>query len=61
MVIKHDDGLLTVYTDISGLIVKKGDRVSRGQKIAIVGVGTPSFLHFEVRKGLVSVDPDDYI
>jgi len=31
------------------------------KKIAKVGTGTPSFLHFEVRKGLVSVDPDDYI
>ena len=61
LVIKHVDGLLTVYTNISELIVKKGDRVIRGQKIAIVGTGTPSFLHFEVRRGLVSVDPDDYI
>jgi len=26
-----------------------------------VRAGTPSFLHFEVRKGLESVDPDDYI
>jgi len=26
-----------------------------------VRAGTPSFLHFEVRKGLDSVDPDDYI
>ena len=61
LVIKHVDGILTVYTNIDGLTVKKGDRVNRGQKIATVGTGTPSFLHFEVRKGLVSVDPDDYI
>ena len=61
LVIKHADGILTVYTNIDGLTVKKGDRVNRGQKIAKVGTGTPSFLHFEVRKGLVSVDPDDYI
>ena len=61
LVIKHADGILTVYTNIDGLTVKKGDRVNRGQKIAKVGTGTPSFLHFEVRKGLVSVDPDNYI
>ena len=61
LVIKHVDGLLTVYTNIDDLIVKKGEQVIRGQKIAIVGAGTPSFLHFEVRRGLVSVNPDDYI
>ena len=61
LVIKHADGLLTVYTNIDGLRVKKGEQVRRGQKIAIVGAGTPSFLHFEVRRGLVSVNPDDYI
>ena len=61
LVIKHLDGLLTVYTNIGGLTVKKGERVRRGQKIAVIGAGMPSFLHFEVRRGLVSVDPDDYI
>ena len=59
--IKHDEGLLTVYTNIDKLIVKKGDSVTRGQKIAEVNQGSPEFLHFEVRKGLESVDPDDYI
>ena len=61
LVIKHMDGLLTVYTNIDGLVVKKGERVRRGQKIATIGAGIPSFLHFQVRRGLVSVDPDDYI
>jgi murein DD-endopeptidase MepM/ murein hydrolase activator NlpD len=61
LVIKHDEGLLTVYTNIDKLIVKKGDSVARGQKIAEVNQGSPEFLHFEVRKGLESVDPDDYI
>ena len=61
VVIKHADGLLTVYTNIEALSVKKGDAVTRGQEIAKVRAGTPSFLHFEVRKGLDSVDPDDYI
>ena len=61
VVIKHADGLLTVYTNVDSLLVKKGDAVTRGQEIAKVRAGTPSFLHFEVRKGLESVDPDDYI
>lgn len=61
VVIKHADGLLTVYTNIDSLSVKKGDAVTRGQEIAKIRKGAPSFLHFEVRKGLESVDPDDYI
>ena len=61
VVIKHADGLLTVYTNVDNLLVKKGDAVTRGQEIAKVRAGTPAFLHFEVRKGLESVDPDDFI
>ena len=61
VVIKHADGLLTVYTNVDSLLVKKGDAVTRGQEIAKVRSGTPAFLHFEVRKGLESVDPDDFI
>ena len=61
VVIKHADGLLTVYTNIDSLLVKKGDAVTRGQEVAKVRAGTPAFLHFEVRKGLESVDPDDFI
>ena len=61
VVIKHADGLLTVYTNIDSLSVTKGDAVTRGQEIAKIREGAPSFLHFEVRKGLESVDPDDYI
>ncbi|MDG1504689.1 MAG: peptidoglycan DD-metalloendopeptidase family protein [Planktomarina sp.] len=61
VVIRHADGLLTVYTNIDSLSVEKGDAINRGQEIAKIREGAPSFLHFEVRKGLESVDPDDYI
>ena len=61
VVIKHDDGLLTVYTFIDSLTVSKNDTVSRGQTIGKVRDGNPSFLHFEVRQGLQSVDPTDYL
>ncbi len=57
VVIKHDDNYLTVYAGVDNLKVKKGDRVKRGQQIATVRAGDPSFLHFEIRKGLDSVDP----
>jgi murein DD-endopeptidase MepM/ murein hydrolase activator NlpD len=60
IVIKHADNLLTVYTNLADLNVAKGDSVSRGQSIAKVAAGDPSFLHFEVRRGLQSVDPADF-
>lgn len=61
LVIKHANNLLTVYAGVDGLSVVKGDKVTRGQKIAVVRAGTPSFLHFEVRKGLESVDPMQFL
>lgn len=61
VVLKHSDGLLTVYTQMEGLTVEKNDSVSRGQTIGKVRAGSPSFLHFEVRRGLQSLDPSDYL
>jgi LysM repeat protein len=61
VVIKHSDGLLTLYTHLDSLTVEKGDNVSRGQTIGKVRAGDPSFLHFEVRRGLQSVDPASYL
>ncbi|MGJ8624368.1 MAG: peptidoglycan DD-metalloendopeptidase family protein [Yoonia sp.] len=61
VVIKHSDGLLTVYTQLSDLSVAKNDSVSRGQSIGKVRQGNPSFLHFEVRRGLQSLDPTEYL
>ena len=61
VVLKHNDGLLTVYTNISDLSVAKDDQVSRGETLGKVAPGSPSFVHFEVRRGLQSVDPTDYL
>lgn len=61
IVIRHDGGLLTVYAGVDGLTVAKGDTVKRGQTIATVRAGDPAFLHFEVRKGVESVDPMSYL
>jgi murein DD-endopeptidase MepM/ murein hydrolase activator NlpD len=65
ILIKGKDDLITVYAHNSRNLVKKGDRVSRGQKIAEVGAtgrAQGPHLHFEVRsqdsKGrAVAVDP----
>lgn len=61
VVIRHSDGLLTVYTQLQDLAVAKDSTVSRGQTIGKVRSGDPSFLHFEVRRGLQSLDPTDYL
>lgn len=61
LVLKHDNGLLTVYTNIDNVAVKKGDKVGKGQTIAKVRKAATPFVHFEVRKGLESVDPMRYL
>ncbi|SEW17615.1 Murein DD-endopeptidase MepM and murein hydrolase activator NlpD, contain LysM domain [Cognatiyoonia koreensis] len=61
VVIKHPDNLLTVYTNLEGLTVSKDETVSSGKVIGKVRAGSPSFLHFEVRRGLQSVDPADFL
>ncbi len=61
VVIRHANNLLTVYTNLDNLTVEKGAEVTQGQTIGKVRAGNPSFLHFEVRQGLESVDPTSYL
>lgn len=61
VVVKHAGNLLTVYTNLEGLSVSKGDSVTRGGTLGKVKSGDPSFVHFEVRRGLESVDPNDFL
>jgi murein DD-endopeptidase MepM/ murein hydrolase activator NlpD len=64
LLVKHDDGWMTAYAHNSELLVRRGDRVARGQPIAKVGstgnVVTPQ-LHFELRRGKSAVDPQQYL
>lgn len=61
IVVRHNNDLLTVYANVEGITVKKGDRVRRGQKIAALRGGDNAYVHFEVRKGFESVDPEPYL
>lgn len=61
VVIRHASNILTVYTNLDNLRVEKDDQVSQGQVIGKVRAGSPSFLHFEVRDGLESVNPTSYL
>ncbi len=62
IVVRHDRNLLSVYANVDGIKVKKGDRVNRGQSIAALRA-TPeeAYVHFEVRDGFDSVDPLPYL
>ena len=61
IVIKHADNLLTVYSNVGSVAVKKGDQVARGQKLAEIRREGTAALHFEVREGFDSVDPMPYL
>ena len=64
ILVRHDDGWITAYAHNEKLLVKKGQTVARGEKIATVGttggVNTPQ-LHFEIRAGKNPVDPTLYL
>ena len=57
VVIKHDQGYITVYANNKDVLVKEQQNVTRGQKIAELG----EKLHFQIRKGAVAVDPLLYL
>ncbi len=64
VLIRHENEFLTVYGRIDDVVVRKGDRVERGQVIAKVADLKPprtSALHFEIRRGPESVDPEKFI
>lgn len=59
IVIKHNDTYLSVYAHNDKLLVKEGQTVSRGQKIAEMGNSDADavMLHFEIRRFGKPVDP----
>jgi murein DD-endopeptidase MepM/ murein hydrolase activator NlpD len=64
VLVRHEDGLVTVYGHAKSLEVARGDKVKRGQEIALSGMSgdadSPK-LHFEVRKNSAPVDPRKYL
>ncbi|MCE2737101.1 MAG: LysM peptidoglycan-binding domain-containing M23 family metallopeptidase [Rhodobacter sp.] len=61
LILRHADNILTVYANIDGITVAKGDRVKRGQTIAAIRDASPAFLRFEVRNGIDAVDPMPFL
>ncbi len=62
--IDHGNGLSTVYSHNSEVLVERGDWVERGARIASVGSSgraTAPHCHYEVRRDGAPVDPERYL
>ena len=63
VIVKHDNTYLTAYAHNSKLLVKEGDSVRKGQRIAEMGdtdTNSPK-LHFELRVNGKPVNPTPYL
>lgn len=64
VLIRHDDGTVTVYGNADKLNVTRGQKVTRGQVIANSGMSGKASrpkLHFEVRKNASAVNPMTFL
>jgi len=64
VIVDHGGGISTLYGHASKLLVSKGQKVTRGDIIALVGstgYSTGNHLHFEVRINGVRTQPMDYL
>lgn len=71
LILAHAGGFMTVYGHVSEFLVDYGEKVTKGQVVALTGgmpgskgaglMTTGSHLHFEVMKGGKYVDPLDYL
>ncbi|MCL6707953.1 peptidoglycan DD-metalloendopeptidase family protein [Pseudomonas sp. R2.Fl] len=64
VLVRHDDGTVTVYGHADNLAVQRGQKVQRGQQLATSGMSgsaTRPMLHFEVRKDATPVDPMTFL
>ena len=64
VLIRHDSELITIYGRLKNIIIEKGEKVMQGQKIGEViedSETNKGTMHFEVRKGMKSIDPETMI
>jgi len=63
VIIKHNKTFLSAYAHNSQLLVKEGDAIKKGDKIAEMGSSDAEQvkLHFEIRRFGKPVDPNKYL
>jgi lipoprotein NlpD len=63
IIVKHNKRFLSAYAHNNRVLVKEGDKVKVGQRIAEMGsTGTDKvMLHFEIRRDGKPVDPVRYL
>jgi lipoprotein NlpD len=63
LILKHSEEFLSAYAHNRRILVKEGEQVQQGQKIAELGnSGTDKYmLHFEIRRLGQPVDPNQYL
>jgi len=59
IIVKHNARYLSAYGFNRELLAREGDRVKRGQRVAVAGraANGEGLLHFEIRQNGVAVDP----
>ena len=60
VLVRHPGDFLTVYGRVDRVNVGKGDIVAQGQQIGVVASNSTPRMHFEVRKGAESLDPERF-
>jgi murein DD-endopeptidase MepM/ murein hydrolase activator NlpD len=62
--INHGNGYTTRYAHCKSVLVRVGDRINKGQDVALVGSSgrsTGPHLHFEVLRDGKTVNPGSYL
>ncbi|MNG13333.1 Murein DD-endopeptidase MepM [compost metagenome] len=64
IIVDHTRGIETKYMHLNKILVKRGESVTKGQQIGLVGStgrSTGSHLHYEVLKNGIQIDPKPYL
>ena len=59
VVVRHEGDLMTVYAGLGDVTVARGDSLSAGQ--ALGNAGQSGVVHFEVRRGFESLNPESFL